>query len=128
MYNKIITRTGTVLILDQLINEVKPLLIKCNESINNQQSEDNLLCWIVDMFSEDFEEEYGSYPQEYLEKLALCILNAKYYLIKDKEQFCIDIGHEDIDLEIGFDETFYPEGLGQWYDLREFVFIEGLTQ
>lgn len=124
MYHTIETRSGTVLILSKLVEEVKPLLAKCNESINRQNSEDNLLCWIVDMFDEDFEDEFGSYPQELLEKLALCILNAKHYLIRDKEQFCSDFNDESIDLEIGFDKTFYPVGTGCWFDSSEFLLME----
>jgi hypothetical protein len=123
MYNVIETRAGNVLILNELVEEVSPLLTKCSESINRQYSEEDLLCWVVDMFHEDFSDEFGSYPQELLEKLALCILNAKHYLIQDKEQFVNDFNDEHINLEIGFDRAFYPVGTGTWYHHSEFVLM-----
>jgi hypothetical protein len=124
MYRTVATRAGKVLILNELIEDVGPLLNKCMASLNNQTCEEDLLCWVVDIFSEDFEEEFGSYPQETLEKFALCILNARHYLIQDREQFSDDFNNEDIDLEIGFDRAFYPVGTGTWYHHSEFVLTD----
>lgn len=123
MYNRIKTRAGDVLILNDLIDEIKPLFEKCIKSLNYQEDEEDLLCWVAEIFSEDFEDDYGQYPQEYLEKFALCVLNARHYLIQDKEQFCDDFNKEGLDLEIGFDKTFYPSGIGCWYNQLEFVRI-----
>ncbi|WP_299496452.1 hypothetical protein [uncultured Shewanella sp.] len=123
MYNIVETRAGKTLILNQLISDIWPLLKKCVSSLNTQKCEEDLLCWVVDVFSEDFEEEYGSYSQEYLEKLVLCCLNSRHYLIKDVEQFCHHFNDEPLDLEIGFDKAFYPVGIGHWHHFNEFVLI-----
>ena len=124
MYNIIKTRAGNVLILNELVEEINPLLTKSINSLNNQTCEEDLLCWVVDIFSEDFEEEFGSYSQELLEKFAVCVLNARHYLIHDRERFCNEFNDEDIDLEIGFDKAFYPAGTGTWYHHSEFVLMD----
>lgn len=128
MYETIETRIGTVLILKKLVDDVRPLLEKFNKDIQRNKTEDSLHCWIVDMFSEDFEDEHGSYPQETLEKLALCIINAKSYMFHDKEKFCADFNEEGLSLKIGFDKTFYPSEIGHWYDRFEFCLGECKTQ
>jgi len=124
MYNVIENRTGKTLIRNELINEINPLLVKCIDSLNHQRDADDLLCWVVDIFDEDFEEQYGVYPQELLQKFALCVLNARHFLIEDKDQFCEDFNDEDLDLEIGFDKAFYPAEIGNWYDELEFIIME----
>jgi len=127
MYYIIKTRAGKVLILNKLIEEINPLLKKSINSLNNQTCEEDLLCWVVDIFSEDFEEEYGPYPQELLEKFAVCVLNARHYLINDREQFCNEFNEESIDLEIGFDKAFYPSGTGTWHHHLEFVLMDDVN-
>jgi len=124
MYSKIRTRAGDALILTALINEIKPLFEKTVASLNHQESEEDLLCWIYDVFSDDFEDEYGHYSEEYLRKFALCVLNARHYLIRDKEEFCNVFNNESLDLKIGYDGGFYPSGIGHWIDVQEFVVLE----
>lgn len=123
MYNLIKTRNGDVLILKKLMGEVEPLFNKCIVSINHQTCEESLLCWLVDIFSEDFAEEFGQYSQEHLEKFTLCVLNARHYLVNDSENFCYEFNQEGLSLQIGFDNTYYPVDNGHWYDKAEFVLI-----
>ncbi|MBO9492088.1 hypothetical protein J7384_17130 [Endozoicomonas sp. G2_1] len=123
MYHKITHRQGVTLIDSRIVEEVDELLNKVIESLNHQTDDENLLCWLVDMFNDDFAEEYGEYSLDTLSKLALCILNAKHYLIHDVSQFCDHFNAENLDLEIGFDGAFYPVGVGCWYGRSEFVLI-----
>lgn len=121
MYVKINTRNGGVLILSKIVKEIMPLIEKTTRSLNYQKSDEDLLCWLCAIFDEDFEDDYGHFSQEYLEKFTLCVLNARHYLITDKEKFCEDFNNEGLDLEIGFDKAFYPVGIGCWYNELEFI-------
>ena len=121
MYNVIETKESTVIILKKLFNEVLPLFKKTVESLNQQQTQDDLYYWVCDIFDEDFEEEHGIYSDEYLQKFAICVLNIKHFLIQDKDKFCDDFNDEDLKLEIGYDKGYYPCEIGNWYDRLEIV-------
>lgn len=123
MYTKINTRGGTVLILSALINDVLPLLTQVSDDLNHQDDEENLLCWLVDVFDESFEERYGAYSDELLAKLVLCVVNSRFYLIRDPEQFCLDFNAERLPVELGYDKTFYPRDQGHFIDAQEFVLL-----
>ncbi len=121
MYSTIKTRVGTVLIRTELINQIMPLLTATVDSLNKQISQDDLLFWLVDVFGEDFEEQHGRHSDELLSKFVLCILNARHYLIHDKERFCTDFNAEKLPVRIGFEDAFYPQDQGHWVDPLEFV-------
>lgn len=123
MYTKINNKNSTVLIFNQLIKEVKPLLTKCANSINHQSDQDCLLSWVVDVFSEDFSDDFGLYQNDILEKLVLCVINIRYPLINDPVKFCEDFNAEGLNLKIGFDRGFYPSTIGHWYNKSEFVIL-----
>jgi hypothetical protein len=121
MYSTVKTRAGTVLIRTELVNQVMPLLVATVDSLNMQTSQSDLLFWLIDVFGEDFEEEHGRHSNELLSKLVLCVLNARHYLIHDKEQFCIDFNAAKLPVRIGFEDAFYPVDQGHWIDPIEFV-------
>lgn len=126
MYSVVETRKGEVLILNKIIKDIDELLTLVAPSVQKQTSEDSLLCWVVDIFSEDFEEEYGSYDYETLEKLAVAVLNSKYYLIDDCEAFCDEINPDLQSFQVGFDNAFHPQCCGHWYDQQEFIILENV--
>lgn len=123
MYRVTTDRAGKVCILNHIFQDVESLLLKTHNEINKLRTEGDLQYWIYEMFTSEFEEEFGQYPNETLEKLALCILNAKHYLISDKQAFCEQFNSESEGLEIGFDNTFYPYEIGHWYSTTEFMIV-----
>ena len=109
MYNTFITSHGTTCILDALMKDTAPVFDKVIKSLNNQGSTDDLLCFMVHVFSDDFKENFGTFDKEILQKFVLCAINIRHYLIDDHEEFCEEFNMEGLDLEIGFDkQTFYP--------------------
>jgi hypothetical protein len=129
MYQTISTRCSTVCIHNSIINDVLPLIQACNAHVSKQTSADSLLCAVVDMFDDDFAEEFGTTPQErehgidneLISKLVVTVLNSKHYLIDDIETFCSEFNEEDLPLTIGFDKAFYPREQGHWYSQQEFA-------
>ncbi|WP_299011330.1 hypothetical protein [uncultured Shewanella sp.] len=123
-YNVIETRVGKVLIRTQLIADILPLLEKFTTSLNTQRCKDDLLCWCVDVLTGDFEDEFGVYSEDCLEKLVLCCLNARHYLIENPHAFCEEFNAEKIGLKIDFDGAFHPSERLFWYDRSEFILMK----
>lgn len=121
MYTKIPTRTGTVLILNKLIAQVMPLITLVAPDLNKQPDAQNLMAWLVDVFGDDFEDRYGEYSNDERSVLALCVVNAKHYLIDDKAAFCAEFNAENLPVKLGFNKTFYPLEQGHFVDPMEFV-------
>ncbi len=124
MYRTFESKNGKLLISTALLNDVDALAGKIMPNLNHQRNADAVHCFVYDLFDEDEQESHGCYDEETLCKMGVIIFNSRLFLFDDPEQAAEDFNKEDCPLKLGFDKgTFYPQGTGNWYGEREFVFI-----
>ena len=126
----------TIFILDQgklvvdnlLINDIDHLVQKVIIQAMKQNSEDDLHCFVYDLFDKselDTDDINASlYNEDVICKLGVFIFNLRRIYFNDHEQAAIDFNKEDCPLKLGFEDgVFFPLEIGHWYSQNEFIFL-----
>ncbi|RBW47308.1 hypothetical protein DS885_03940 [Psychromonas sp. B3M02] len=124
MYHRFKLFHGVILISDKLVNDINYLFNSVAKQVVNQQSPEDVIAFIADLFDVDSSINSNGYNEDKICKLAVVILNLRLAYFDDLDIAVEEFNQENLPLTVGTQEgAFYPSGIGHWYDQLEFVFI-----